>query len=35
MIVRSEERGRGVLEGLVYAAFAFSVLLSLFQFVGV
>jgi len=35
MLVRSEERGRGVLEILVYAAFTFSVVLSLFQFVGV
>jgi len=35
MLVRSEERGRGVLEILVYVVFTFSVVLSLFQFVGV
>jgi len=35
MLVRSEERGPGVLEILVYAVFMFSIVLSLVQFVGV
>jgi hypothetical protein len=32
MLVRSEEKGRGILEVLVYAVFAFSVVLSICQF---
>jgi hypothetical protein len=34
MLVRSEEKGRGILEILVYAAFTFSVVLSICQFAG-
>jgi hypothetical protein len=34
MLVRSEEKGRGILEILVYAVFTFSVVLSICQFVG-
>ena len=34
MLVRSEEKGRGILEVLVYAVFAFSVVLSICQFAG-
>ena len=32
MLVRSEEKGRGILETLVYAAFTLSVILSICQF---
>jgi hypothetical protein len=32
MLVRSEEKGRGILEVLVYTVFAFSVVLSICQF---
>ena len=32
MLVRSEEKGRGILEILVYAVFALSVVLSICQF---
>jgi hypothetical protein len=32
MLVRSEEKGRGILEVLVYAVFALSVVLSICQF---
>ena len=32
MLVRSEEKGRGILEVLVYVVFAFSVVLSICQF---
>jgi hypothetical protein len=32
MLVRSEEKGRGILEVLVYAVFAFSAILSICQF---
>jgi len=32
MLVRSEEKGRGILEILVYAVFTFSVVLSICQF---
>ena len=35
MLVRSEEKGRGILEILVYAALAFGVVLSICQFAGV
>lgn len=34
MLVRSEEKGRGILEILVYAFFAFGVVLSICQFAG-
>jgi len=34
MLVRSEEKGRGILEILVYAVFAFGVVLSICQFAG-
>ena len=34
MLVRSEEKGRGILEILVYAVFTFSVVLSICQFAG-
>ena len=34
MLVRSEEKGRGILEILVYALFTFSVVLSICQFAG-
>ena len=34
MLVRSEEKGRGILEILVYAVFAFGVVLSIWQFAG-
>jgi hypothetical protein len=34
MLVRSEEKGRGILEIVVYAVFAFGVVLSICQFVG-
>jgi len=32
MLVRAEERGRGILEILIYAVFALSVVLSICQF---
>jgi len=32
LLVRSEEKGRGILEILVYTVFAFSVVLSICQF---
>ncbi len=32
LLVRSEEKGRGVLEILVYAVFALGVILSIWQF---
>jgi hypothetical protein len=35
MLVRSEEKGRGILEVLVYAVFALSVVLSICQFASV
>ena len=34
MLVRSEEKGRGILEILVYAVFTLSVVLSICQFAG-
>jgi hypothetical protein len=34
MLVRSEEKGRGSLEILVYAVFTLSVILSICQFAG-
>lgn len=34
MLVRSEEKGRGILEILVYAVFALSIVLSICQFAG-
>jgi hypothetical protein len=34
LLVRSEEKGRGMLEILVYAAFFLSVVLSILQFAG-
>jgi len=34
LLVRSEEKGRGVLEIVVYAVFTFSAVLSIFQFMG-
>jgi hypothetical protein len=34
VLVRSEEKGRGILEILVYAVFAFGVVLSICQFAG-
>jgi len=33
LLVRSEEKGRGVLEALVYAVFILGVVLSIWQFV--
>jgi hypothetical protein len=34
MLIRSEEKGRGILEVLVYAVSTFSVVLSICQFAG-
>jgi hypothetical protein len=34
MLVRSEEKGRGILEVLVYAVFALSIVVSICQFAG-
>ena len=34
MLIRSEEKGRRILEFLVHAVFAFSVVMSIFQFAG-